>query len=382
MKNQALTRYFLAPALLASVLAGTVTGCGGGSKSSSTQMVAATTMAMADGGSYMEETAAASYDIAYDASYEGSYSNDTMEIAGADRRNDMEQPAAVPGGGANALTSSVPIEPVQTRRKLIRTVDLHVETTDFDKLIDDITSNVTAAGGYIEQSNVSGSSISGTTGRRNAHYIARVPSDKLDGFITRVGEQGNITNKSEYTQDVTLQYSDIESRKKSLTIEQERLWALLEKADTLEAVIALEERLSEIRYQLESFESQLRTYDNQVDYSTITIYIDEVQVLTPTSPDSVATRIRKGFRRNLETVAVTAVNLTVWFLSSLPTLFVLALLILAAIFIARKGCRLSSLLLRRRSKSMPGAQTPPDSGVPVTSVHTKSENDTAETKQQ
>ena len=75
---------------------------------------------------------------------------------------------------------------------------------------------------------------------------------------------GNITNKSETTQDVTLQYSDLESRKKSLTVEQERIWALLEKADTLESVIALEERLSEIRYQLESMESQLRLYDNQV----------------------------------------------------------------------------------------------------------------------
>ena len=63
-------------------------------------------------------------------------------------------------------------------------------------------------------------------------------------------------------------------RKKSLEIEQERLWALLEKADSLDAVVALEARLSEIRYELESYTSQLRLYDNQVDYSTVSIYIE------------------------------------------------------------------------------------------------------------
>jgi len=211
-----------------------------------------------------------------------------------------------------------------------------VETTEFDQLIRDISQNVTDAGGYMEQSDISGSSISGANGRRNASFTARVPSGKLDSFVTQVSQQGNITNKSEYTQDVTLQYSDIESRKKSLTIEQERLWALLEKADTLEAVIALEERLSEIRYQLESFESRLRTYDNQVDYSTVYIYIYEVPVLTPTTPDTFGTRIQKGFSRNLELVTTTAVNLTVWFLSSLPALSVLAVIVLILTFVTRK----------------------------------------------
>ena len=94
-------------------------------------------------------------------------------------------------------------------------------------------------------------------------------------YKRQVEDQANVTERSETATDVTLQYSDLESRKKTLTTEQERIWALLEKADTLEAVIALEERLSEIRYQLESMESQLKLYDNQVDYSTVSIHISE-----------------------------------------------------------------------------------------------------------
>lgn len=114
-----------------------------------------------------------------------------------------------------------------------------------------------------------------------------------------------------------------------MTTEQERIWALLEKADTLEAVIALEERLSEIRYQLESMESQLKLYDNQVDYSTVSIHISEVAVYTPTGSQSVGTRIQDGFKRNLTSVKTAVVDLFVLVASTLP-IWLPAILVFAA----------------------------------------------------
>ncbi len=271
--------------------------------------------------------------------------------------------AAETNGTDSGLTSSTQIQPVPTGRKLIRTVHLSVETMEFDQLIGNINQAVSDAGGYMESSDVSGTSISDSLGRRYAYLTVRVPADKLDHFISLVGEQSNITSKSETTQDVTLQYSDIESRKKSLLIEQDRLWELLEKADTMESIIALEDRLSEIRYQLESFESQLRTYDNQVDYSTVYINIDEVKVLTPTSPDSVGTRIQKGFQRNLETVCDNIVNFFVWFLSSLPSLAMLAVIVILIAVILRMMLRfLRGRKTRRHAdKASSNSQASPDS---------------------
>lgn len=300
--------------LSAAITAGLITGCGG-SKAAST---AVNTM--------VAETAAAA-PMDYERS-EGAYQTPGFNAEMGE--NPMEET------GAAGLTSTNTVQPVTATRKLIRNVNLSVETTGFDALISNLTAAVTGFGGYVEQSDISGNSVSSSyDGNRYAYLTVRVPSDKLDLFITQVEEQGNITNKSESTQDVTLQYSDIESRKKSLTIEQERLWALLEKADTLEAVIALESRLSEIRYQLEAFESQLRTYDNQVDYSTVSINISEVKVLTPTAPDSVITRIQKGFTRNLSNVADGLVDFFVWLVSSLPVLVLLAIIAALAFFLVR-----------------------------------------------
>lgn len=318
--------------LIAAAITSLLTGCGAGSKSHTV----------------VSETAAAR-------------SDDTNIMT-----PEFEVPAETAAGGT--LTSTAPLEPVSSSRKLIRNVNLSVETTGFDAMISSLTDRVSSLGGYVEQSEISGNSVSSSYhGNRYAYLTVRVPSDKLDTFITQVGEQGNITNQSGTTQDVTLQYSDIESRKKSLTIEQERLWALLEKADTLEAVIALESRLSEIRYQLESFESQLRTYDNQVDYSTVYLSISEVTVFTPTAPDSVADRIQKGFRRNLNNVGNALVNFFVWLISSLPVLIPLAIFA-AIIFLLVRGATRKQLSKAAKvqepiaplSQPLPPLKTGPD----------------------
>lgn len=236
--------------------------------------------------------------------------------------------AADMGEAESSLTSSTSILPANSNRKMIRIVNLATETTEFDQLLTNIAATITELNGYIEQSDISGNSLySGYTNQRYASLTLRIPANQLDSFVAQVSQQGNITHKSESTQDVTLQYTDIESRKKALNVEQERLWELLAKAESIESIIALEQRLSEIRYQLETMESQLRTYDNQVDYSTVYLNVNEVKIFTPTAPDSVSQRIQKGFSANLERVATGLVNFFVWFISSLPSIVLLALIV-------------------------------------------------------
>ena len=55
-----------------------------------------------------------------------------------------------------------------------------------------------------------------------------------------VSEIGNVTQKNESVEDVTLQYVDVESRKKALETEQERLMELLSSAENMEDLLAIE----------------------------------------------------------------------------------------------------------------------------------------------
>lgn len=73
----------------------------------------------------------------------------------------------------------------------------------------------------------------------------------------------------------------------------------LEQAESIEEMMTIESRLSDIRYQLESMESQLRTYDSQIEYSTVSLYISEVVELTPVETKEQTTweRISEDFTK-------------------------------------------------------------------------------------
>ena len=255
--------------------------------------------------------------------------------------------------GSGLSPSSDIGSPADTGRKLIRDVNMSVEARDFDGVLSQITDKVRELGGYVESSDVSGISVNsyGGSQQRYADIRARIPADRLDRFVETVESAGNVTSKQEQVTDVTLQYSDVQSRKKSMEIEQERLWALLEKAESLDAVVALEARLSEIRYELESYTSQLRLYDNQVDYSTVSINMREVKDLTPTAPDSIGTRIQKGFNRSLNNLGEAGTDLIVWIASNSPILLVLAVIIAAVVLFVRGLSRRTQGRLRFLSRS-------------------------------
>lgn len=227
---------------------------------------------------------------------------------------------------------------VKANRKLIKTVNMNVETTEYDALVSNISSRVSEMGGYIETSEVYGGGINDNSERR-AYYTVRIPSDKLDAFVNQVSKQANVTRKSENVEDVTLQYVDTESKKETLEVEKERLMLLLEQADTIETIIALESRLTEIRYQLETMESQLRTYDNLVDYATIEISINEVQIYTPEEPETIWERISTGFVGSLKGVGNGLVDFVIGLIILSPYLVVWGVVITGIVLVIKKICQ-------------------------------------------
>lgn len=228
-------------------------------------------------------------------------------------------------------------------RKLIRTVDVSLQTTDFDELLSDIEKRTTDLNGYIESSSVDGSGYD-ENGLRYASYTIRIPSQSLDEFLDTSFTNGVVTSRNENIEDVTLTYTDLEARVNTLEVERDRLMELLSEAENVDAIIALETRLSEIRYQLESIESSLRVYDNQVDYSTVYIYIDEVRVTDAAVSDSFGARIISGFQRNFLRLIDTITDLVIWFITNLPAI----ILIIAVVFVIYKI--IARFILKRGKK--------------------------------
>ena len=236
-----------------------------------------------------------------------------------------------------------------TSQKLIKTVSLSMETKEFDPLLENIRSKVEELGGYIESSEISGSSYYSVQENRYAWLTLRIPADKLEGFVTVVSELGNVTSKNESVEDITLQYVDVEGRKQALETEQARLLELLERAETMEDIIAIESRLSEVRYELQSYGSTLRTYDNQVNYSTVSIRISEVERVTPViEKRTFLEEIQYRLSDNLYDIGQGIRNFVIWFISSLPYLIIWAAVIAVLVLVARKIIRKKPFFGKRK----------------------------------
>ena len=163
----------------------------------------------------------------------------------------------------------------------------------------------------------------------------RIPANQLNSFLERVKGVSNVISMNQDVRDVTLSYTDLESHKKSLLTEQERLLALLENADNMEDIITIEERLSEVRYSIESMESQLRVMDNQVDYSTVYIDITEVKELTVVDPETDGERMVRRFKENIYDIGYGFKEFGIGFVIALPYLVVWAVIILIIVLIVR-----------------------------------------------
>lgn len=224
---------------------------------------------------------------------------------------------------------------VENGRKLIRTVSLSLETKEFDSVLTNLSTKTTELGGYIETSSVNGNSYSHHS-TRYASYVIRIPADKLNEFVEVVSELGNVTQKNESVEDVTLRYIDMESHKKALETEQERLLELLSKAENMEEILTIESKLSDIRYEIENYESQLKTMDNQIDYSTVSVYIDEVERVTDTGEKGFFEEIKERFGNSLYIVARGIRGLIIGILGSLPILIVCGGVIAVVVIVVRK----------------------------------------------
>lgn len=224
---------------------------------------------------------------------------------------------------------------VENGRKLIRTVSLSLETKEFDSALTNLSTKTTELGGYIETSSVNGNSYSHHS-TRYASYVIRIPADKLNEFVEVVSELGNVTQKNESVEDVTLRYIDVESHKKALETEQERLLELLSKAENMEEILTIESKLSDIRYEIENYESQLKTMDNQIDYSTVSVYVDEVERVTDTGEKGFFEEIKERFGNSLYVVARGIRGLVIGILGSLPILIVCGGVIAVVVIVVRK----------------------------------------------
>lgn len=174
-----------------------------------------------------------------------------------------------------------------TVRKIIITSKYEIETTDLSKSVKDFTKQVANSDGYVESSNVY---------KDSASFVFRIPSIKLDAFISFTENSGNITYSSQQGKDVTIEYHDTESELRTLKVQEERLLELLKESDHLADILTLEEKLTETRTKIDKISTRLNELDNLIDYSKVEIYLTHVEAY---SKKDFGTLIKNSFTSSI-----------------------------------------------------------------------------------
>lgn len=280
------------------MLAALLAGCGGASKSTQAFDAAAAAPAEAANGAY--------YDMESAKSEDGGLTGDTDSTV-------------LPEG-----------------RKWIITVNMSAETEDLDALMEALNGKISGLGGYVEDQDSYNGSMYSSRRYRSASLTVRIPAQRVDEFTEEMSGIANVVSTNLSREDITLSYVATESRVKALQTEEARLLELMEQAETMADLLEIESRLTDVRYELENRASQLRLYDNQVDYATIYLSIDEVQEYTPVEEPTVWERISGGFVSSVKGVGNGLLDLLVWVLAKSPYLVILGGVTVGVVILIKK----------------------------------------------
>lgn len=240
----------------------------------------------------------------------------------------------------------------ETVRKRIQYVTVSMESTEYDVALNSVKAKCQSLGGYIESSNEYGLDNKGR-GSRYATLVFRIPQEKLNEFTDGITSAGNVLSFTTDSDDVTEKYYDIEARLASLEAQRDRYMALLEKAEIMEDILVIDQALSEVIYQIESYTGTLNKYDALVSYSTVTLYINEVVTLTEPVPvdPTFGERIAEAFKDSLEAFEEMIQKTVIFIVAAIPFIIVPAAIVIVLIAVI-------STKSRKRRKSAVIAQIP------------------------
>lgn len=205
--------------------------------------------------------------------------------AAAETNAGVKNDEAAPQAGTTAASTSsdssgdaVIIDPgnvADSGKKIIYTVNMTIEADDAKKAINDISTTAAQMGGYVSDSSFDKyeESVTGS-------ITVRIPPEKLKEFTEHVGTVGDVKSSSMGSVDVTAEYTDISSRLTNAEAQETQLLAIMAKAVKIEDILSVRSELNIVQQEIEELKGQIRLMDNQVGYSTVTIYVTQ----TPSAP--------------------------------------------------------------------------------------------------
>ena len=246
-----------------------------------------------EAGGYPSEAMAGDEEKAYGSA---DYSEDYSDI----QENEIEAPAST-----EEDSKSEPEIGDSNEQKLVYTCDMTIETLEYEQTMKSIKESVKKYSGITEKETQTDDDNywydegrKKTTTRRS-YLVIRIPAANYDSFLEELNGSGKIVSKDLSVDNITKHYTEVKTTIKSLQIQEKRLLDMMEKAKTVEDMITVESRLTEVQDQLAQYKNTLSSMDTDVKYSTVNLTINEV-VQYEEKQDNFSERLHYTLKRSGE----------------------------------------------------------------------------------
>lgn len=213
-------------------------------------------------------------------------------------------------------------------RKLIKNAEMLLLVDNYDRATESLKNKVRALNGYITNESAN---VIDARGSKRGYLEVRIPQYRFDEFLSGVNNLGKLKNSHIYTQDVTEEYIDVESRLRTMHTKEDRLLDILTQSGKLSDILAVENELANTRAQLESFEGRLRYLNNQTDFSTFNLTLEQVvastQQVSASGLQGVGARAKEAFIQAINNIFLGLGTFLVFLSAAIPYLIVVAVII-------------------------------------------------------
>lgn len=186
--------------------------------------------------------------------------------------------------------ADTPFATLDDTREIVVTAEMTLRVKDAEKAADEIMALAAAHGGFVESASLgldpsAGDIVPEQPREPGSGWISiRVPAADLSAVMAAAGKDADVLHSSISRDDVTSTAVDLRARIASARTSVERLTDLMSRSGSVADLIAAESALSERQAQLESYEQQLKTLDEQVTLSTLSIQLTEKTTATEADP--------------------------------------------------------------------------------------------------
>jgi hypothetical protein len=160
------------------------------------------------------------------------------------------------------------------------TMRLEVEENGFDRAFNRVVDAAGRLGGTV----LSSDATSDDQGLTSGSVTVRVPADDYDALLTAIADVGTVRERSIRSQDVSAEFVDLEARLRHNEAQERFYLSLLERAESVEDAIAVQQRVDDIQQTIEQIKGRLSFLEERTSFSRLTVELFEAGSAFQQSP--------------------------------------------------------------------------------------------------